>query len=49
MIRPGRSELESQLGQDFSLLHSIENGCGVYQASYPVCTWVDFPKIKKQR
>jgi hypothetical protein len=30
VIRPGRSEFESQLGQDFSLLHSIHNGCGVY-------------------
>jgi hypothetical protein len=42
------SEFETQYGQEFSLLHVVQTGCGAHLASYPVCTVGSFPGVKQQ-
>jgi hypothetical protein len=39
-------ELESQYGQEFSLLHVIQTGSGAHPASYPMCTGGSFHERK---
>jgi hypothetical protein len=47
-LRAGRLGLESQQGQNFSLLHNVQTGSGARPASYPMDTGGDFPgRVKR--
>jgi hypothetical protein len=41
------SEFESRKGEEFSLLHVVQTGCGVHPISYPMGTEGSFPGVKR--
>jgi hypothetical protein len=43
----GVSEFESCWGQEFSLLHFVQTGCGVHTTSYPMVIGALPPAVKR--
>jgi hypothetical protein len=45
----GIAQIDSRQEQDFSLLHSLQTGCGAHPVSCPMGTGCDFPGVKWPR
>jgi hypothetical protein len=47
MVWSRRTGLTSRQGQEFTVFHSVQTGCGAHPASHPVDTGSDFPRAKR--